>query len=67
MGREESVLERVDWLERAEVGGRRRRRGGVAGLGFAACLHLLPFAWWAIGLKQILDSFQLPGSRQVQG
>ena len=69
MGREESVLERVDWLERAEVGGRRMRRGrgGVAGLGFAACLHLLPFAWWAIGLKQILDSFQLPGSRQVQG
>ena len=67
MGREESVLERVDWLERAEVDGRRRRRGGVAGLGFAACLRLLPFAWWEIGLKQILDSFQLPGSRQVQG
>ena len=48
VGREESVLERVDWLERAEVGGRRMRRGrgGVAGLGFAACLRLLPFACW---------------------
>ena len=51
MGREESVRERVDWLERAEVDGRKKRtgRGGAVGLGFAACLLLLPFAWWLIG------------------